>query len=541
MPEINERKLTGELPHSLEAEQALLGCLLLDTKIQVETASSIEEEDFYAESHKYIFAAMRGIIRANQPVDLVTLTDALEKEGTLESAGGIAYITELTNVMPSSANYQRYLAIVKRDSMLRRLIRGAADIIEDSRKSTDEKTSLAYAEKVVYDISNTADTNDMVKIGNILPEVMTKFDELSKGTSSVRGVSTKYKALDNLLNGLHGSDLMILAARPATGKTSLAMNIVENVAMQGYSCAVFSLEMGKEQLVQRMICSLAGVSMENAMKGIMNRSEWLRMEKARGKLSEAKIYINDSSMIRPSEILSHCRRIKRKVGLDFVMIDYVQLMTPDKVRNSDSRQNEVTEISRNLKILAKELNVPVLALSQLSRAVESEKRRPQLSDLRESGAIEQDADIVMFIHRPDKYATEKDFEEGKVQKNVAEIIVAKHRNGRTDTVKLYFKGECTKFLNLNVETGEPEGEEGGSKPAAPAQATQGENAHVGGAENVTDNNAGGSESGSAGEYAPPEEAPPEDATPADFEDAASVSGDFFGENPKPKNIDDELF
>lgn len=541
MPEINERKLTGELPHSLEAEQALLGCLLLDTKIQVETASSIEEEDFYAESHKYIFAAMRGIIRANQPVDLVTLTDALEKEGTLESAGGIAYITELTNVMPSSANYQRYLAIVKRDSMLRRLIRGAADIIEDSRKSTDEKTSLAYAEKVVYDISNTADTNDMVKIGNILPEVMTKFDELSKGTSSVRGVSTKYKALDNLLNGLHGSDLMILAARPATGKTSLAMNIVENVAMQGYSCAVFSLEMGKEQLVQRMICSLAGVSMENAMKGIMNRSEWLRMEKARGKLSEAKIYINDSSMIRPSEILSHCRRIKRKVGLDFVMIDYVQLMTPDKVRNSDSRQNEVTEISRNLKILAKELNVPVLALSQLSRAVESEKRRPQLSDLRESGAIEQDADIVMFIHRPDKYATEKDFEEGKVQKNVAEIIVAKHRNGRTDTVKLYFKGECTKFLNLNVETGEPEGEEVGSKPAASAQATQGEYAHTGGADSSSDNNAGGSESGSVSEYAPPEEAPPEDATPADFEDAASVSGDFFGENPKPKNIDDELF
>ena len=541
MPEINERKLTGELPHSLEAEQALLGCLLLDTKIQVETASSIEEEDFYAESHKYIFAAMRGIIRANQPVDLVTLTDALEKEGTLESAGGIAYITELTNVMPSSANYQRYLAIVKRDSMLRRLIRGAADIIEDSRKSTDEKTSLAYAEKVVYDISNTADTNDMVKIGNILPEVMTKFDELSKGTSSVRGVSTKYKALDNLLNGLHGSDLMILAARPATGKTSLAMNIVENVAMQGYSCAVFSLEMGKEQLVQRMICSLAGVSMENAMKGIMNRSEWLRMEKARGKLSEAKIYINDSSMIRPSEILSHCRRIKRKVGLDFVMIDYVQLMTPDKVRNSDSRQNEVTEISRNLKILAKELNVPVLALSQLSRAVESEKRRPQLSDLRESGAIEQDADIVMFIHRPDKYATEKDFEEGKVQKNVAELIVAKHRNGRTDTVKLYFKGECTKFLNLNVETGEPEGEEGGSKPAATAQATQGENAHTGGADSSSDNNEDGSESGSAGEYAPPEEAPPEEAPPADFEDAASVSGDFFGENPKPKNIDDELF
>ncbi len=533
MADIKGRKLTGELPHSLEAEQALLGCLLLDTKIQVETASSIEEEDFYAETHKYIFSAMLGIIRANQPVDLVTLTDALEKEGTLESAGGIAYITELTNVMPSSANYQRYLAIVKRDSMLRRLIRGAADIIDESRKSTDEKTSLAYAEKVVYDISNTADTNDMVKIGNILPEVMTKFDELSKGVASIRGISTGYKALDNLLNGLHGSDLMILAARPSAGKTSLAMNIVENVAMQGYSCAVFSLEMGKEQLTQRMICSLAGVSMENAMKGVMNRSEWLRMEKARGKLSEAKIYINDSSMIRPSEILSHCRRIKRKIGLDFVMIDYVQLMTPDKVRSSDSRQNEVTEISRNLKILAKELNVPVLALSQLSRAVESEKRRPQLSDLRESGAIEQDADIVMFIHHPDKYATAKDFEEGKVQKNVSEIIVAKHRNGRTDTVKLYFKGECTKFLNLNVETGEPVGEEGGAKTAtSAAKNSQNQSAPADAADNLSKDKGNSAES----EFVAIEEALPEET-----DDAASVSGDFFGESPKQKNIDDELF
>lgn len=523
-------KLTGELPHSLEAEQALLGCLLLDTKIQVETASSIEEEDFYAESHKYIFAAMRKIINANQPVDLVTLTDALEKDGVLENAGGISYITELTNVMPSSANYQRYLAMVKRDSMLRRLIRGAADIIEESRRSTDEKTSLAHAEKVVFDISNTADTSEVVKIGNVLPEVITKFDELSKDKSVYRGIKTQYKALDNLLNGLHGSDLMILAARPAAGKTSFAMNIVENVALQGYSCAVFSLEMGKDQLVQRMLCSVAGVSMENAMKGIMNKSEWLHIAKAREMLSDAKIYIDDSSMIRPSEILSKCRRIKRKYGLDLVMIDYVQLMTPDKVRNSDSRQNEITDISRNLKILAKELNVPVLALSQLSRAVESEKRRPQLSDLRESGAIEQDADIVMFIHRPDRYATEKDFAEGKIQKNVAELIVAKHRNGRTDTVKLYFKGECTKFLNLNTETGEPEGEEG--KNAAKSQGEgSAHSAPMAGTEDLPP----------APEDAPPaSDAPPFDDAP--FEGAGNVSGDFFNDNPKqPKNIDDEIF
>lgn len=451
------KKITGEMPHSLEAEQALLGCLLLDTRIQVEVASYISDTDFFAESHQTIFNAMQDIIRANKPVDLVTLTDLLEKQGSLEQAGGIAYITELTNVIPSAANFQMYLDIIKRDSMLRSLIKGAADVVSFSKTSTDAKSALAYAEKTVYDISNTADTSEIVKIGAVIPEVITKFDELSKEKSSYRGMKTQFRALDNMLNGLHGSDLIILAARPAMGKTSLAMNIVENVALQGYSCAVFSLEMGKEQLVQRMICSVAGVSMENALKGRLNKVEWLKIAKARDMLSNAKIYIDDSSMIRPSEMLSKCRRLKRKNnGLDFVMIDYVQLMTPDKSRGADSRQNEISDISRNLKILAKELNVPVIALSQLSRSSEKEKRQPQLSDLRESGAIEQDADIVLFIHRPDKFADDNALESGKVKKDVAEIIIAKHRNGDTGKVKLFFRKECTKFVNLNYETNEPE-------------------------------------------------------------------------------------
>jgi replicative DNA helicase len=214
--------------------------------------------------------------------------------------------------------------------------------------------------------------------------------------------------------------------------------------------------MGKEQLVQRMMCSVAGVSMSNAAKGKINKTEWLKLAQAREKLSKANIFIDDSSMITPQQMISKCRRLKSRFGLDLVMVDYIQLMTPDKSRNSDSRQNEISEISRYLKILAKEINVPVLALSQLSRAVETRKGRPQLSDLRESGAIEQDADIVMFIHRPDKNATEKERAEGKVQENVAEILVEKHRNGPTGLVKLYFKGECTKFVNLNEETGEPE-------------------------------------------------------------------------------------
>ncbi len=447
-------KLMGDMPHSLEAEQALLGCLLLDTKIQVEVAAFLKEEDFYAESHGYIFGAMQDIIKKNQPVDLVTLTDALEKQGVLEQAGGISYITELTNVMPSTANYKRYLDIVTRDSLLRKLIKGSSEIIEECKSSTDKATALSFAEKTVYDISTEADTSEMIKIGKIIPDVMSKFDELTNDKSSLKGIKTGYKGLDQLLNGLHPSDLVIIAARPAVGKTSFAMNIVENVALQGYTCAVFSLEMGKEQITERILCSVAGVSMENAKKGKMNKTEWLKIAQAKEKLSGAKIFIDDSAVIRPRELISKCRRIKSRDGLDLVMVDYIGLMTPDKVRNSDSRQNEISEISRSLKILAKELNVPVLALSQLNRAVETRKGRPQLSDLRESGAIEQDADIVMFIHRPDKSATEKEIAEGKVQKNVAEILVEKHRAGPTGMVKLYFKGECTKFLNLNEETGE---------------------------------------------------------------------------------------
>ncbi len=460
-----KNNMIGDMPHSLEAEQALLGCLLLDTKIQVEVVAYLKEEDFYAESHRIIFSAMLDIIKLNQPVDLVTLTDVLEKNGTLDSVGGISYITELTNVMPSSANYQRYLDIVTRDSLLRRLIKGSAEIIDECKTSTDKAGALSFAEKMVYDISSNADTSEVEKIGNLIPVVLNKFDELTNDKSSMKGIKTGFKGLDNLTNGLHKSDLIIIAARPAVGKTSFAMNIVESVALQGHSCAVFSLEMGKEQITERMLCSVAGVSMEHAKKGSLSKAEWLKINKARELLSNAKIFIDDSAVIRPRELISKCRRIKSRFGLDLVMVDYIGLMTPDKTRNSDSRQNEISEISRSLKILAKELNVPVLALSQLNRAVETRKGRPQLSDLRESGAIEQDADIVMFIHRPDKSASEKDIEEGKVAANVAEILIEKHRSGPTGFVKLYFRGECTKFVNLNEETGEPEMEDNEQKSA----------------------------------------------------------------------------
>ena len=450
------KKLAGGMPHSLEAEQALLGCIILDPKIQNEVAGFLHEEDFFESSHKLIFAAINEIIKANRTVDIITLTDMLEKQGNLKNAGDISYITGLTDILPSSANYSTYLNIVKRDSMLRRLIEGAMKIVDECSASQDEKNSLAVAEKTVYDISNDADTSEIYKIGSVIPEVMTQLDELSKDSSKFRGIRTGYRGLDYILNGFHGSDLMILAARPGMGKTSLAMNLVENIALSGKSCAVFSLEMSKEQLVQRMLCAVAGVSMSTALKGQMQHAEWLKIAKAKEMLANTKIFIDESSVITPEEILSKCRRLKRKHGLDFVMIDYIQLMDNKTKRKDETRQQQVSDISRNLKILAKELNVPVLALSQLSRAVESEKRRPQLSDLRESGAIEQDADIVMFIHRPDVGAKEKDLEGGKIQPNVAELIIAKHRNGAQGMVKLYFKAECTKFINFNDDTGEPE-------------------------------------------------------------------------------------
>ncbi len=441
----------GDMPHSLEAEQALLGCLLLDTKIQIEVSANLSEEDFYAESHKYIFNAMEEIIKKNQPVDMVTLTDALERAGTLEQAGGIGYIAELTNVMPSSANYYRYLDIVTRDSLLRKLIKGSASIIDECQKSTDKGLALAFAEKTVYDISNGEDTSEMVKIDSIIPDVMSKLDELSKDKSSAKGIKTTYRDLDNMINGVHKSDLMILAARPAVGKTSLAMNLVEHIALQGHSCAVFSLEMGREQLGQRLICSVAGVSMSNAVKGKLNKTEWLKIAKAREKLSGAKIFIDDSAMITPREMLSKCRRLKNRFGLDFVMVDYIQLMSPDKSKNSDNRQTEVSEISRNLKIMAKELNVPVLALSQLSRNAESRGGRPQLSDLRESGAIEQDADIVMFIDRVNEVNQELEDDDLVMRDPNADdgeackLVIAKHRNGSLGTIALKWYKQYTRF------------------------------------------------------------------------------------------------
>ncbi len=442
---------TNVMPNNLDAEQALLGCMLIDNEILADVLDGLDKEDFYQESHQYIISAIKMSFGERKPIDIITLADKLENDGNLEKAGGISYLTELTQITPSAANFKYYLDIVKRDSINRKLIRAARDIAEFSKTSDDTVKSIQFAEEKIYAVSRTTDTSSVkdIRESEGIDLVLEKFEKLTKNKDAFRGVPTGFNRLDRLTNGLQKSDLIILAARPGMGKTSLAMNIVEHAAVDnGMVCAVFSLEMPEVQIIQRLLCSTAGVSMATALSGKLDLAggDWKKIVIASEKLRKSKISIDDSSRVTPAEILSKCRRIKARNGgrLDLVMIDYIQLMSSGKRGGDENRTQEVASITRDLKIMAKELDVPVIALSQLRRIQSGE---PQLSDLRESGAIEQDADIVMFINRPDVNATEEDIIKHKIIKGMADIIVAKHRNGGLDRIKLRFKGELTKFVN----------------------------------------------------------------------------------------------
>ena len=443
---------TGKMmPHSTEAEQSVLGCVLIDQNASINILADLKEEDFYVEAHKIIFDSMFTIYRNTNPVDFVTLTDELEKRNMLESVGGIEYITMLTNFVPSASNYSHYVDIVRRNSVLRKLITASNKISEFVYENPSKDDAIAFAEKNIFDISQTQDKTTLSHIKESIVNVMEKFETIQKDRNSLRGLPTGFYGLDKLTNGLQKADLVLVAARPGFGKTSLAMNIVNNAALKsGARVAVFSLEMPKVQLAQRSLCSVAYVSMEKALKGDLNVEEWKALWAANDKISKANIYVDDSSLNTPVEILSKCRRLKAEHGLDLVMIDYLQLMNASgKAR--DNRQQEISEISRSLKILAKELNVPVIVLSQLSRAVESRKdHRPVLSDLRESGAIEQDADIVMFIHRTDMY---NDLEQTAPSNTgvPTEIIVAKHRNGALGSFTVKWINEITTFTNMGKD------------------------------------------------------------------------------------------
>ena len=438
------------LPNNLDAEQALLGCMLIDNEILAEILEELDKNDFYQESHQYILSAMKMVFSERKPVDIVTLCDRLESDGNLEKSGGISYVSELAQITPSAANFKYYLDIVKRDSINRSLIRAAREIAEFSKTSDDAVKSVQYAEERIYGVSRTNDTSTVkdIREGSGISAVLDKFEKLAKDKDAYKGVSTGFIRLDRLTNGLQKSDLIVIAARPGMGKTSLAMNIIENAALGNNAvCAVFSLEMPEVQIIQRLICGAANVSMADALSGKLTPNDWKKIVKASEKLKQSRINIDDSSRVTPAEILSKCRRIKSQNNgrLDLVMIDYIQLMSSGKKEYGDqNRTQEVASITRELKIMAKELDVPVIALSQLRRIQSGE---PQLSDLRESGAIEQDADIVMFINRPDVNATDEDMAKKHIVKGMADLIVAKHRNGGLDRIKLRFKGEITKFVN----------------------------------------------------------------------------------------------
>ena len=467
-------KKNNTMPNNLEAEQALISCMLIDNEILAEVLEQLEDNDFYQESHRYIISAMKMVYAERKPVDIVTLCDRLDSDGNLEKAGGISYVTELAQLSPSAANYKYYLDIVKRDSVNRGLIRAAGEIEEFAKSSDDSVKSIQRAEELIYDISRVNDTSSVkdIREGTGVDAVIDKFEKLSKDKDAFRGLSTGFTRLDRLTNGLQKSDLIVIAARPGMGKTSLAMNIVENAALRCDAvCAVFSLEMPEVQIIQRLLCSFANVSMEKALAGKLEANDWRKIVKASDALKKSRINIDDSSRVTPMEILSKCRRIKSRNGgrLDLVMVDYIQLMSSGKESAEQNRTQEVAAITRELKIMAKELNVPVIALSQLRRIQSAE---PQLSDLRESGAIEQDADIVMFISRPDVNVTEEELVKKNIKKGMADLIVAKHRNGGLDRIPLRFKGELTKFVNPDPEQGytpppENTGSTGGGNPDIP--------------------------------------------------------------------------
>lgn len=432
------------MPHSTEAEQSVLGCMLINNEVVPKITSKLKPTDFYAESHKIIFESMFALFTANSPIDFVTLVDKLEKSNKLDAVGGIEYITSLANNMPSAMNYQSYIDIVKRDSLNRALINVSQKIAEKAYEGDDGEKTLSFAEGLIYELAEKEQVSDLEHIAPALNTAINNMDEIAKNGGKIKGISTGIKEFDELTNGLQNSDLILLAARPGVGKTSFAMNIAINAALeQNKTCAIFSLEMPRVQLAQRSICSVAKVSMSKAKKGTLTTEDWKYIWTANKKLSEANIYIDDSNMNTPLDILDKCRRLKREKGLDIVVIDYLQLMSGIN-KKVDNRQQEISEITRYLKITAKELNVPIILLSQLSRAIEQRKdHKPMLSDLRESGAIEQDADIVLFIDNPDKYNDIVNPNEP----GICELVVAKHRNGELKNIKMRWIGEYTTFVD----------------------------------------------------------------------------------------------
>lgn len=440
-------------PQNTEAEASLLGAVLIDTDAIVKISDTIGPDDFYDERHKRIYEAIQQLYEKHSPIDVLTLSDQLKASGLIDMVGGAAYLTELTNFVPTAAHVEQYAEIVAQKALRRRLIKASQDIAGLGYDETQSLQSLIEeAEANLFNVSQQHIKQDVASMETILAESFDRLDELHKDKGKLRGVPTGYKDLDNILAGLQRSDLFILAARPSMGKTCFALNLAHNVALKAEQpVLVFSLEMSKEQLVDRMLAMESGVDAWALRTGNLTDADFEKIGQAMGSLSEAQIYIDDTPGITVSDLRTKARREAHQRPLGLIIVDYLQLMSGGARFGSESnRVQEISEISRGLKGIARELNVPLLALSQLSRSVESRHPQiPQLADLRESGSIEQDADVVAFIYREDYYNPETD------RKNITDILVKKHRNGPTGGVELYFDKEKQRFRSLDSKHSTP--------------------------------------------------------------------------------------
>ncbi|MGI6142982.1 MAG: replicative DNA helicase [bacterium] len=437
-------------PFSLEAEQSVLGAMFLEREAVLVAAEILQPEDFYRDAHRYIFEAILDLEERGRPADLVTVTETLRQQGRLDDVGGLAFVTTLAESVPTAANVEYYARIVEEKAILRRLIREATRIIQNSYEaSTEAAAILDDAEQAILRISQYRNQSGFMAIKDLISAAYDRIEFLYQNKGGVTGIPTGFKDLDRLTAGLQPSDLIVVAARPSMGKTSFALNVALHVALEAkIPVAIFSLEMSREQLIQRMLSSEAGIDGQRLRTGFLDEEDWLLLTTAMARLSEAPIFIDDTPSITVMDIRAKARRLVQERGQALILLDYLQLV--NSRRAFESRQQEITEISRGLKALARELQVPVVALSQLSRAVEQRQdKRPVLSDLRESGAIEQDADVVAFIYRDEYYNPDTE------KKGIAEIIIGKQRNGPTGLVQLAFLKDSMRFRDLSYIPEEP--------------------------------------------------------------------------------------
>ena len=432
------------MPHDADAEQAVLSSILMDKDAAAEAFEVLKAEDFYSPENKAVFEAAYRLYTKGEPIDVVTVKNQLEENGVFTEIGGVETLANIAGAVGSSVNVKSYAKIVEEKSVLRRLIKLSGEISETSYKANDDINNiLDRAEKGIFDVMQNRNTDSFSSIMDVAFDTFSNIEKIYNSSEKITGISTGFTDFDAKTAGLQKSDLILIAARPSMGKTAFVLNVAQYAAMrEKVPVAIFSLEMSKEQLVNRMLCAEALVDAQKVRTGDLNNDDWNKLVEAMGRLSEAPIYIDDTPGITSMDIRAKCRRLKLEKGLGLVVIDYLQLMSGNG--RNDSRQQEISEISRSLKAIAREIEAPVIALSQLSRACEARSdHRPMLSDLRESGAIEQDADLVAFLYRDEYYFPEK-----TEKKNMAELIIAKQRNGPTGTVNLTWLGQYTKFANM---------------------------------------------------------------------------------------------